>query len=224
MGKDRQFQFVDENGTLTGKNKQVIAVTNSDGTNVGSGVSEIQGNVDSDNPETGKPIAIGGLAVNSAPTDVDILDRVMAIFTQSGEQIIAGYDYINKVIKSVEQAPTWARFIDSEALVDTTNLAINTYYYPSSDGLPVDGYNSFCLDGNANANITYTIEGTINGTWKDITKACYNLLTDSTGAASFVNADFLLDLTKLNVSKIRLKAVVANATNVAKVFYRKNFQ
>jgi len=56
---------------------------------------------------------------------------------------------------------------------------------------------------------------------KDITLSGYEAVTNSSGYSSFVNTNGVIDFDNLNVSYARVKLVIANATNSAKIVARK---
>ena len=48
-----------------------------------------------------------------------------------------GQDQTLDVTKTIEQSPVWSRYAE-ESIVDTTNVAATTNYYPSSTGIMFD--------------------------------------------------------------------------------------
>lgn len=100
-------------------------------------------------------------------------------------------------------------------LVDHTNTAGSTEYYPSSTGYEMTGRTVFSLFASAaTANATLTVEASIAPTgttkvWVDITKMFKNLNTALDGSASFVlsGSNVALQLNGINVEHIRVKSV-----------------
>lgn len=140
-------------------------------------------------------------------------------------------DYQQKAYNTVLNAnnsnvvnPDRLAIVDPVALVDTTNIAATTTYYPDTSGILLDGYKNVCIEGVTSGNVTTTIEATIDPAaspdWIDITKAAYDLLTNTTGNASFVDVSFLLDFDNLNVKYLRVKSVTGDNTNAVQYSYR----
>lgn len=107
-------------------------------------------------------------------------------------------------------------------LIDDTNLAADTYYYPSAAGLNITaGYKDICLQGIISGGVTATVEATCDESavpaFADITKSGFDLITNADNNASFVDTSFLLDYDNLNVRAIRLKIVTSDGTNSVKV-------
>ena len=105
-----------------------------------------------------------------------------------------------------------------EELIDTTNVAAATNYYPSSTGKVLDRYRNVSIQGVISGGVTFTVEAKIDDStdWLDITKSGYRLGVDvanSVGLASIVDEAFIMDFGDLNVNAIRIKSVTADATN-----------
>ena len=105
-----------------------------------------------------------------------------------------------------------------EELIDTTNVAAATNYYPSSTGKVLDRYRNVSIQGVISGGVTFTVEAKIDDStdWLDITKSGYRLGVDvanSVGLASIVDEAFIMDFDSLNVQAIRIKSVTADATN-----------
>lgn len=115
-----------------------------------------------------------------------------------------------------------------DSLVDTTNVAAATNYYPSSTGMSMDGYKDFSLSGkfiDADGTMTLRIEATndedtTNADWIDISllgidsKTGINVIT---AAMTVTNGTltFGIEYNDLNYSNIRVKMVNNGATNTA---------
>ncbi len=108
------------------------------------------------------------------------------------------------------------------SLVDTTNIAANTYYYPSSSGMAMVGYKDFSLTGkmiDAAATSTLTVEGTNDEVlagadwiqvWGYDTKN--NTLVNSVAVVSGTTT-FAWDFDNLNYKYVRVKLVTGDGTN-----------
>jgi len=150
----------------------------------------------------------------------------------NGGAAVAAYDSVSgsNRVSVVNQA----RFGDvTDVLVEETNLAVATYYYPSSDGMEIFGFNAgLGLTGEltqGTGTITATIEET-NATspsatdWIDSTQKWegtdgqkgHASITVTAGSVYF-NYSRSDDLNK----KFRLKIVVGNATNTVKAYLTK---
>lgn len=116
----------------------------------------------------------------------------------------------------------------AETLIDSTNVAAATNYYPSASGVSMDGYSSISIQGMTSGGVTTTIEATNDDAsspdWVDITKSFIDMITAVAGGASFVDVNFLLSLANkdvLNVKAIRIKSVTSDATNAVQYNIRR---
>lgn len=116
----------------------------------------------------------------------------------------------------------------NETLIDSTNVAAATNYYPSASGVSMDGYSSISIQGMTSGGVTTTIEATNDDAsspdWVDITKSFIDMITAVAGGASFVDVNFLLSLANkdvLNVKAIRIKSVTSDATNAVQYNIRR---
>jgi len=112
-------------------------------------------------------------------------------------------------------------------LVDETDLAAGTYYYPSEDdGMKVGRQTDLSLAFVLSGGVTLTLEAkteeddAVSSTWQDITKAGFNITNNSTGFASFVDISGIVDWDNLNVTAWRAKIVTSDSTNTVKVVSR----
>lgn len=114
----------------------------------------------------------------------------------------------------------------AEDLIDTTNVAAATNYYPSSSGVSMDGYRNLSIEALTSGGVTSTIEVTIDGAsspdWIDITSQVYDWVTGAY-AASYVDVNFLMFLENLNVKAVRIKSVTSDATNAVQYNIRRLF-
>lgn len=93
------------------------------GTASGGTGTEIQGNIAHDAAETAKPVAIGGIASDTAPTDVTALDRVRAWFRRNGALAVYnawGANPADDIHSSLERQVT----VTPTIVVDTVAYAI----------------------------------------------------------------------------------------------------
>jgi len=124
----------------------------------------------------------------------------------------------------VEEIDPISEHYIEEELVDTTNVAAATNYYPSSDGKVLGAMNLVSIQGMISGGVTATIEATWDDAaspdWVDITPAGYDLLTNVTGGASFVDTNFALDFDQINAKKIRIKSVTSDATNAVQYHWK----
>lgn len=199
------------------------------GTNINTNISEQQVfNTTSNRQEVevyttdDEPVKIGLKAVNAQPTPVDAGDRVNAIGNLFGELILAGYDYATEKIGISESDPLDEHYV-AEELIDDTNLAADTYYYPSSDGFELGNFKDISVQFGLSGGVTFTVEAKIDNStdWLDITKAGCELNTDTSGNASFVDTDGILQFENLNVRNVRYKIVTSDTTNALQLHHRK---
>lgn len=128
------------------------------------------------------------------------------------------------VTKTIEQSPNRNAYV-ADSLVDTTNVAAATVYYPSALGMSMDGYKDLSLswkiiEGDA---VTDTLElqftndeDTTNADWitgyvYDVkNNAMVNQFTTANTAGTYTG---LWDAENCNFSYFRVKTVVADSTN-----------
>jgi hypothetical protein len=177
------------------------------------------GNVAHDAADSGNPVKIGGRAQTAIGAAVADDDRVDAYFDEYGRQVVrsAAYDVAlgaDVVSPTITDADRW---VPAEELVDTTNLAAATYYYPSADGLALEEYDHISWAMVMSGGVTVTFEG-----WNDdaaapdvidITKVGLSMNTGVSGAASYVDKSDIIDFEGINVEKMRCKVVTADNTN-----------
>lgn len=128
--------------------------------------------------------------------------------------------------KVIDQSPLSSKYV-IDSLVDTTNIAAATNYYPSSTGMSMDGFSALSVSGkiiDADNTTTLTIEAmndedTASGDWIDVTK-CFN--DDNAGVATSIGASitvtsgtktFAISRSMFNYTYFRFKLVTADATN-----------
>ena len=103
-------------------------------------------------------------------------------------------------------------------LVSETNLGAGTNYYPSESGKEMKGFDDLSIGVKVSGGVTVTIEveqenSDDTPSWDDITPVGYDLITNATGAASYVDTSAVIDFDNLNVMKFRVKAITSDATN-----------
>jgi hypothetical protein len=109
-------------------------------------------------------------------------------------------------------------------LVNGLLVDIGTYYYPSADGLDMEGFDDlslqYLLDSTDDGVTTLTIEATNDDDpsspqWDDLTKAFTKTL-DGTTATSYASTGAaiqgLLEKKDFNVQRVRVKIVIAGHT------------
>lgn len=113
----------------------------------------------------------------------------------------------------------------SESLFDEVNKAAGTFYYPSSDGVSMFGFDSVSFDlelTDADGTIDAFFESTkdedlATGLWPDVSKAGYEKITNLTGNSKITvtngTVKASMDFDNLNDNRIRLKLVLTGATN-----------
>ena len=182
---------------------------------VGDGAS-VSGDTAHDAADAGEPVKIGGKAVDAQNTAVASGDRVNLALSLNGEVISRNHTYGTKSDRGEEIDPVDEHYVEEE-LIDRTNTTAATTYYPSSTGLSMGNFNNLSIQFGITDAI-FTVEAKIDDStdWIDITKAGYELKTNTTGNASFYNATGvtgILDFDDLHVRDVRIKSVTADNTN-----------
>lgn len=115
-------------------------------------------------------------------------------------------------------------FVDEPLGVNVTNIAANTYYYPSSAGGPMGPYNKITVDFTVSGGVTVTFEISLDGgtTWKDISLYMIDLETGAAGVASWVDTAACL-YQVVNAPLWRVKYVTADATNDIEISVRRKY-
>jgi hypothetical protein len=174
--------------------------------------NEVEGRVADGEDGTGiKPVIISGI-------DEDGYSQSMLV-SGDGELHIRAYDAPADAIRTFETAPVNTTFL-LETLVDLSNQAVDTYYYT----VTMDNYKDLSLEMDLSANATVTLEASSDATFtnpKDITLSGTELVSAVVGFLSFSNDSVIVDFDNLNVSYVRVKLVISNATNSAKIISRK---
>ena len=142
------------------------------------------------------------------------------------------YDATLDVDKTINQSPDRSSYV-MDSLVDTTNVAAGTAYYPSSLGMSMDGFKDMSITGKIiegdAVTDTISVEATndedqTNADWVAIygyngnTNAMTNLITTGGSAGTYT---FALDYDNLNYAYYRVKLVTADSTNTVIIKMRR---
>lgn len=143
------------------------------------------------------------------------------------------YDPSTGTYKVIDQSPDRANYVQ-DSLLDTTNVAAATGYYPSATGMSMDGFkdlsiSGYIIQGDA---VTDTIEVQVTNdedptdTTAWITTYAYSPKTDTninivtTGGVAGTY-QFLLDFDNLNYTYFRIKLVTGDSTNTINIKSRR---
>jgi len=133
-------------------------------------------------------------------------------------------DYSMDVMKVINQSPDRGSYVQ-DSLVDTTNIAAGTGYFPSATGMSMDGFKDLSITGKLIEGdaVTDTLEvqvtndeDTTNADWVSVyglrvdTNTLSNLITTGGVAGTYL---FAWDFDNLNYSYFRVKYVLADSTN-----------
>ncbi len=137
------------------------------------------------------------------------------------------YDISTDADKIIDLTPESSKYVE-DSLVDTTDVAAATNYYPSATGMSLGGYKDFSLSGkmiDADGTMTLSLqatndEDTTNADWIDITlsgidgKTGINVIAS---ALTLTNATltFGVEWKNLNYSSVRVVMINDGATNTA---------
>jgi len=141
-------------------------------------------------------------------------DGVRPALSLYGEMIPRSHTYGSQSDRSEETDPLDEHYVEEE-LIDSTNVAAATNYYPSSTGRAMGNFNNVSIHFELTGGVTATIEAKIDDStdWIDITPAGFELATNASGAASFVDTSGIVDFDDLHVKTVRIKSVTSDATN-----------
>jgi hypothetical protein len=121
-------------------------------------------------------------------------------------------------------------YIVNETIVNTTNIAAATNYYPSSTGMSMDGFKDLCLSGvliDADNTTTVTVEVANNPDPATATfHQIYGFDSEANAnvnsvAASSSTKSFVWNFDNLNATWVRFKLVTGDATNTVRLFARR---
>jgi len=164
---------------------------------------------------------MGATARAAQQTAVAAADAAGLVTNLFGELVIAGYIWSTGKIGTTESDPLSTQYLN-ESLVDTTNVAATTHYYPGSTGASMDGYADLSLTGkfiDADGTLTLTLqvtndEDTTSGDWNgayfydDELNATVNSKTVTNGTELFS-----LSCNNNNFRYYRWVVVASGATN-----------
>lgn len=141
-------------------------------------------------------------------------DAVIPVANLYGEQVIAGYDWSTSKIGTIEGNPLDEHYVEEE-LIDTTNVAAATNYYPSSAGMSMSNYAALSIGVVTSGGVTFTIEGTNDDAsspdWQDITLSFWNAV-NGIPCTGYVDQSMML-VGNCPWKKVRIKSVTSDATN-----------
>jgi len=196
-----------------------LTVSLSDGTSIVD--IGIDGSTIAANPQF---VPIGGEYRAAADTYTDG-DGVIDHFDVNGFKLVRdkAYDAGTTANKGYEVNPVSSHYV-AESLLDTTNLAAATNYYPSSTGASIDGYKDLSISGkfiDADGTFTMTVEAmndedTTSGDWiqvygyDDKNNVTTNSWTVTNGTLTFA-----LSFNEMNFTNYRIKVINDGATNTA---------
>lgn len=168
-------------------------------------------------------VVADGTTADSFPVEIGGVDEdgyIQSLLVSSdGELHIRAYDAPSDAIRTFETAPVNTTFL-LETLIDDSNLAVDTYYYT----VTMDNYKDLSLEFELDSVSTMTVEASNDNTFatpKDITLSGNELVSNTNGYPSFSNSDGIVDFDNLNVTYVRVKLVISNATNTVKIVARK---
>lgn len=117
-----------------------------------------------------------------------------------------------------------------DTLINATNVAAATNYYPSATGMAMDGFKDLCLSGrliDADGTIDVTVEVANNP--DPATAIFHQIYGYDAEANAMVNTvgcnnntkTFVLNFENLNATWVRIKSVTSGATNTVGLFVRR---
>lgn len=139
------------------------------------------------------------------------------------------YDLSTDTTKVSDITPESSKYVP-DAIVNTTNLAATTHYFPSSTGMEMGPYNNLSIGGeliDADGDITLSVEVANNAdastaVWHQVYG--YDLVNNTTvnqQAVASGTTPYFMNFEGLNVTHVRFKVICSGATNTVKVFSRR---
>jgi len=176
----------------------------------------------------GNPILVGAEANAADRADVDEDDVAQLSADLAGylRARLKGYDAAadaSKVAPTITDADRW---LDSEELIDTTNVGAADNYYPSLAGMDMDEYQQILVQMVMSGGVTVTVEGTNDDSstdWTDISTFFISSDDGNAGHVSWVDKNVFIWLKECAPQKIRIKAVTADATNGVQLHIRRRY-
>lgn len=172
-----------------------------------------------------KGIKLMGYARDAEMTDVsDNGDNARIVVGHNGQIVIEGYVWADNDNRVKETASLDTK-VSPVSLVDTTDIAAATHYYPGATGKAMLPYKDLSLTGkliDADGTLTLTVEAmddedTTGGDWIDITKSGYKPDDNTTGNASITITNgtekYAICFDEFNFDYYRIKIVASGATN-----------
>lgn len=180
-------------------------------------------------------ISLLNVKVSGGVISLDYMSEVFATGDTVAMYILGpvkGYSADLDVTKIIDQSPDRSSHV-IDSLLDTTNVAAGTNYYPSSTGMSMDGYKNLSLTGkliNADNTSTLTVEATND---EDTTNADWIQVyfnDDKAGIASGVNqvqavsntVTFSISRSFFNYKHFRVKLVTGDSTNTVIIKTRRS--
>lgn len=174
-------------------------------------------------------VTVSGLAVTFADNQdnfktTDVVEIIIEGPNKAG-------DLINNIVRVQETNSLDTKFT-ATSIIDTTNVAADTAYYPSATGSSMDNYKDLSFSGkfiDADGTVTLTIEATddedtTNADWIDVTEL--GLLDNNTSTNASITVTngtitFAMKFDNFNFSYYRYKLVNDGATNTIIIKERK---
>lgn len=139
------------------------------------------------------------------------------------------YDSSTDTIKISDITPECSKYVP-DVIVNTTNLAATTHYFPSSTGMEMGPFNNLSIGGeliDADGNITLSVEVANNAdastaVWHQVYG--YDLVNNTTvnqQAVASGTTSYFMDFEGLNVTHVRFKVICSGATNTVKIMSRR---
>lgn len=137
-----------------------------------------------------------------------------AFIDSDGELVLAGFDGTSQNIAVSEKNPIDEHYIETE-LIDSTNVAAATNYYPSASGKTQGGDIGTSIGMVTSGGVTFAIQGTNDDSaspdWQDITVNFYDAVT-GIPATGYVDSSTML-IGNAPFKKIRVQSITSDATN-----------
>jgi hypothetical protein len=170
----------------------------------------------------------------NADNTITILGAGAAPFLNTDVQYEVGirsidlaYDLGTNLYRIKEQNPLNLEVIP-DTIIDTTNVAAGTNYYPSSDGLDMLGYKRISIQGAQVIDCLVTIEVTNDTSatkvWHPITPSFWDDISNSDGYTGFggagVTTTFCTEK-EIGYHYVRIPIVTYDATNTEEIYMRR---